>query len=183
MISNQMVVTSDRRFSPHRVLKFRLGGYRKGQFIMNATVKAFIYDHQTLGSGQTLHNQRTLKLENDFFPVLNLHGECVHVIDEASPLFPGDSQALATFRSKWERIRFTVSGTENTFKTDFRGYFGLKCEQIIEGEDLHFADLFVQEDGRTIIDIDRFHVVEREGPEDDEGEVHVQVQARDRAAV
>ena len=77
------------------VLEFRLANQRKGS-LSDATMKFTVLRDEVTAEGQPMRRGYPLELERPQMPVLSLAWNCIHLLDEQSPLCglrPGDSTA------------------------------------------------------------------------------------------
>ena len=74
------------------VLEFRLANQRRGS-LSDATMKFSVLRDEMTAEGQPMRRGYTLELDRSHMPVLSLAWNCIHVLDERSPLrglCPGD---------------------------------------------------------------------------------------------
>lgn len=74
------------------VLEFRLINQRRGSF-SDATMKLSVMKDEVTAEGQPMRRGHVLNLERPHIPVFALAWNCIHVLDETSPLYglcPGD---------------------------------------------------------------------------------------------
>ncbi len=75
------------------VLEFRLANQRRGS-LSDATMKFSVVRDEVTAEGQPMRRSSPLELERSHMPVLSLAWNCIHVLDEHSPLYglcPGDT--------------------------------------------------------------------------------------------
>jgi inward rectifier potassium channel len=75
------------------VLEFRLTNQRRGS-LSDATMKFTVLRDEVSAEGQPMRRGSTLELERSHMPILSLAWNCIHILDETSPLHglcPGDS--------------------------------------------------------------------------------------------
>jgi inward rectifier potassium channel len=78
------------------VLEFRLANQRRGS-LSDATMKFSVLRDEVSAEGQPMRRSHPLELERPQMPVLTLAWNCIHVLDEKSPLqglCPGDPMEL-----------------------------------------------------------------------------------------
>ena len=75
------------------VLEFRLANQRRGS-LSDASMKFSVVRDEVTAEGQPMRRSHPLELERSHMPVLSLAWNCIHVLDEQSPihgLCPGDA--------------------------------------------------------------------------------------------
>ncbi len=75
------------------VLEFRLANQRRGS-LSDATMKFSVIRDEVTAEGQPMRRGWPLELERAHMPVLSLAWNCIHVLDDKSPLYglcPGDA--------------------------------------------------------------------------------------------
>ena len=146
-------------FAPHPVvavhsgkptLMLRIGNGRAGA-LMNAAAKLNVMLSVTNAEGKRFRRAQELRLERAHIPVFPLSWTLMHVIDERSPLYAYDAAQAIGAEAK---LFVTLEARDPTIATlvhDVRSY---------AAEDIHFGmryadDVFVDEDGTTVVDLTR----------------------------
>lgn len=150
------------RYYGKQTLTFRLGNAR-GNDIVDATVQVVVLKDQVSPEGQHLRRFFDLKLERSRNPYFALGWNVMHIIDDESPLADVD----------WNNIEGTM-GMMTVSMTGHDGTYGATtyARHVFHPKDLRLNHRFVDvlsklEDGRLMIDYEKFHDTVKEKTEID----------------
>ena len=154
LFSRHVVVT---RYNGQRALMFRAGNAR-GNEVVEANMRVSVLQDEVSPEGHRMRRLRDLPLVRDNSPIFALTWTVIHIIDEASPLH-GLNEANAA--DKVVTLLATMTGYDATYAQNTH------ARTMYYPEDLRFDYRFIDvlstlEDGRLMIDYDRFHDVEPE---------------------
>ena len=155
LFSRSVVV---RDFNGERVLMLRMANERQNR-IVEATARLTLVRTEITLEGETIVGLHDLRLSRDRNPVFALTWTLIHPIDDGSPLRGRDAAQLAAEQA---RLVVSVAGHDETMAASvFTG-------REYAAEDLVFGGRFVDilhmgSDGERVVDMTRFHDVERPG--------------------
>ena len=149
--NNALITTRDGRKS----LIFRLANGR-GNGIVDAEIKATLLIDDSTSEGEEVRRIIPLPLKVDRMPLLSLSLTAVHLIDESSPLFEQDLDALADANAL---IAVTVTGVDNLIWQSVHAQHFYRFDDLRLGEG--FADVLSSKfrDGELLYTMDytNFH--------------------------
>lgn len=140
-------------------LMFRMANWRRNQ-IAEAQLHAMVLMTETSSEGETLRRPVSIKLLRDKNPMFLLTWTAMHVIDEDSPFFGPD--ATERLRAMSAEIFLSLTGLDETLAQTIHTRYRYRLEDIVYGA--RFADILRIEDGVRVINLDKFHDIERVGP-------------------
>jgi inward rectifier potassium channel len=152
LFSQQMVV---RDFDGQRVLMIRVANERYNRMV-EPTAKLGLVRMEQTEEGERYFHIHPLQLQSQRNPVFSLTWTLIHPIDETSPLYGWDQEALIAARS---RITASITGHDETIAA------AVYAVHEYSAADLRFDHRFVDviregENGVRIIDLTRFQQVE-----------------------
>lgn len=133
-------------------LMFRVANERSSE-ISAARMSVVLANDEDDGDGGTIRRLLPLRLERDFSPFFSLSWLVMHVIDEHSPLWGKDHDALAR---NGNVLVCTLTGTDDALNAS------ITARHVYGAEDVRFGHRFVDvitrsPDGEVSIDYGRFH--------------------------
>jgi inward rectifier potassium channel len=135
-------------------LMFRVANARHSS-IANAQCRAVFSADSTTREGRDFRRFQDLRLVRDYTPALFLSWTVMHRIDENSPLFGLDLEAL---RAHTARIQVSVTGTDDAISASVNMQTAYTIEHILF--DHVFEDIFSQSaEGLLTVDVRRIHEV------------------------
>ena len=153
LFSHRAVV---RDFNGQRVLMLRMANERLNR-IVEATARLTLVRTELTVEGETIVGLHDLRLTRERNPVFALTWTLVHPIDESSPLHGRDAAQLAADQS---RLVVSVTGHDETMAASVFTGREYSAEDLVFGG--RFADiLHTKSDGERVVDMTRFHDVER----------------------
>lgn len=135
-----------------RRLMFRVANQRRSE-ISQARINVVLTNDEDDGDGGTIRRLLPLRLERDFSPFFSLSWLVMHEINEDSPLWGKDREALARDGNV---LVCTISGTDEALNAT------VSARHVYGAEDVRFGHKFVDvitrsPDGEMTIDYSRFH--------------------------
>jgi len=149
LFSNPVLVTT---FHGKPTLMFRVGNAR-GNEIVEASISVSALIDEESPEGHSLRRLRDIKLERAATPLFVLTWQVLHVLDETSPLFGLTEENL---NERLSLMIVSMTGHDATYGQTVHG------RTIYYPEDFRFNHRFEDvlstlEDGRLMVDYDKFH--------------------------
>jgi len=136
-------------------LMFRAANQR-ANLIYDATVTVSLARQVTTREGHVMRRFEPLKLLRDRTPLFSLSWTVLHPIDERSPLYGLDHDALYDMEAE---ILVMLSGTDETLADLIYTRHSYTPDEILS--DRRFVDVIsVTDSGRRLVDLTRFHDTE-----------------------
>ena len=149
MFAEQALVTT---LDGRRVLMFRAANQRDNQ-ILEADVTVSMARSRITAEGIALRQLIDLPLQRQRQPLFALSWTVIHVIDEASPLHGADAARLRADKAEFIVV---MGGTDSTVASRVHARHSYTPDEI--AWDRYYEDvIFPEEDGRWVVDYDRFH--------------------------
>lgn len=149
-----------RDFNGSRVLMVRIANERHSHRIVEATARMALVRSEISSDGEDFVAIHDLLLLRDRNPVFALTWTLVHAIDEQSPLVGLEGTQLAASQS---RIVVSVSGRDETMAASVYAGGNYRADDVVF--DARFVDILsVTSGGERVIDMTRFHDIERAPP-------------------
>jgi inward rectifier potassium channel len=137
------------------MLMLRVANERRNS-IVEASANLTLNKAETTLEGTPFRRFYDLKLERHRSSLFVLSWTIMHRIDESSPLYGADSAALA---EQDIRLQVSITGIEESLAATVHARHNYTNRDILFGQ--RFVDIFsAQPDGRTYMDMERFHDVE-----------------------
>ena len=151
IFSNKAVIS---RYDGQPMLMFRAANQRGNQ-IMEATVTVTVARQATTREGVVMRRMEELKLARSRSPLFSLSWTVMHPIDRDSPFHGATRESM--LKDQMEVI-VIMSGMDDTFADKVYARHSYLPHEI--HWDKQFEDiLFVLEDGRRFVDLNKFHDV------------------------
>jgi inward rectifier potassium channel len=149
LFSNVLVV---REVNGKRRLMFRVANERRSE-ISQARMSVVLTNDEDDGDGGIIRRLLPLRLDRDFSPVFSLSWLVMHEINEESPLWGKDREALVR---NGNVLVCSISGTDDALNAT------VTARHVYGAEDVRFGHTFVDvitraPDGSMSIDYSRFH--------------------------
>jgi inward rectifier potassium channel len=132
-------------------LVIRLGNMR-GNFIVEATARVSIIRTERTSEGEIWYRMVDVPLTRDRTPALTRSWSLLHVVDEKSPLFGADQEAL-----KRDEVEVIVSlmGVDDTSMQQVHARKRYVDTEVLFGR--RYADMLsARADGKLVLDVERF---------------------------
>lgn len=140
-------------YDGRRVLMFRMANERAGSRIVEARVRVTLTRDETTSEGVFMRRFYDLGLVREWTPIFALSWTAMHVIDETSPLFGFDREALCRNHAE---IVVSFSGLDEHLSQPVHGRHSYVATEIRFGA--RFTDVMsFDADGFRVFDLDRFH--------------------------
>lgn len=153
MFSDNVVFT---KHAGQDVLLVRLASGRKHSSIVNTRVNAAVVMVDATPDSKIDRRFFDLNLERDHIPIFSFTWTLIHIIDQHSPLFGLDQDALD---ERVVTLIVTLDGIEDIFAQTVHTHQVYDTKSFVF--DKEFADLFsVHADGNLVIDYTRFNTLE-----------------------
>ena len=135
-----------------RRLMFRVANERRSE-ISQARMSVVLTNDEDDGDGGIIRRLLPLRLERDFSPVFSLSWLVMHEIDESSPLWGKDHEALARDGNV---LVCTITGTDDALNATVTARYVYGAEDVRFGH--RFVDVITRSpEGGMSIDYSRFH--------------------------
>lgn len=149
MFSDKVVI---REFDGGLKLMLRVANERHNR-IMEPQANLQLVRREKSAEGEEFFRLHHLKLQHNRNPVFTLTWSLIHAIDESSPLYGWDKEALLAAKA---RIVVSIFGHDETIADSVHALHEYGAHQIFF--DHNFADVIsITEQGVTVIDLTRFH--------------------------
>lgn len=142
------------RYNHRPCFVFRVANARLNQ-IIEARMTLTLTKNETSLEGETSRKLYQMKLENDYSPLFALSWTIRHFIDEESPLYGFDEQAM---KDKQVVIFASLSGLDDTFSQTITARSVYRYDEIVYNK--KFKDILLWQDGKMHISLDEIHVMQ-----------------------
>lgn len=158
LFSDNVVIT---RHQGSNVLSIRLANGRKNSSIVNTRVTATLLIEDKRPNSMIERRFIDLELERDHIPIFAFTWTLIHVIDEQSPLFELDQEAL---NNTGAILIITLDGIEDIFAQTVHTHHMYDAGKFVFNK--RFADILtIHADGSRMIDYGKFNQLETIKPE------------------
>ena len=135
-------------------LMFRAANQR-ANFIYDASITVSLARQMTSQEGHVMRRFEGLRLQRERTPLFSLSWTVMHRIDQDSPLYGFDMDALLDMEAE---IIVMISGTDETLADMIYARHSYTPDEIVLGH--RFVDVLSVANGRRVVDLRRFHDTE-----------------------